>query len=124
MPRVRLCRLCRRSAKIATRKNKADAAKAKLFGKIGKQIAQAVRQGGPDQVANARLREALAAAKVAQVGGTLPSSSRQLVLPALLQPAGTHQTPDQYSPRQLEAWSRSQLLLTPLVGPTARLKVS
>ncbi|KAL4433067.1 hypothetical protein ABPG77_006494 [Micractinium sp. CCAP 211/92] len=57
----------RRSAKIATRKNKADAAKAKLFGKIGKQIAQAVRQGGPDQVANARLREALAAAKVAQV---------------------------------------------------------
>lgn len=35
-------------------------------GKIGKQIAQAVRQGGPDQVANARLREALAAAKMAQ----------------------------------------------------------
>lgn len=57
----------RRSAKIATRKGKADAQKAKLYGKIGKQIAQAVRQGGPDQVANARLREALAAAKMAQV---------------------------------------------------------
>jgi transcriptional/translational regulatory protein YebC/TACO1 len=58
---------CRRSAKIATRKGKADAQKAKLYGKIGKQIAQAVRQGGPDALANARLREALAAAKVAQV---------------------------------------------------------
>lgn len=40
-------------------------------GKIGKQIAQAVRQGGPDQVANARLREALAAAKMAQVTALL-----------------------------------------------------
>lgn len=100
MPRVRLCRLCRRSAKIATRKNKADAAKAKLFGKIGKQIAQAVRQGGPDQVANARLREALAAAKVAQVGGPLPSSSRQLVLPALLQPAGAQSLPAHHSEQQ------------------------
>lgn len=66
---------CRRSAKIATRKGKADAAKAKLFGKIGKQIAQAVRQGGPDQVANARLRDALAAAKAAQVGQRLAASA-------------------------------------------------
>lgn len=110
----------RRSSKIAARKGKADAAKAKLYGKIGKLIAQAsagaccggeaedrvdnercqaplcrrcsdaplpanwsvpasfcpspyppdaqaVRAGGPDQVANARLREALAAAKAAQV---------------------------------------------------------
>lgn len=57
----------RRSAKIAGRKGKADAQKSKLYGKIGKQIAQAVRQGGPDTVANTRLREALAAAKLAQV---------------------------------------------------------
>lgn len=59
---------CRRSAKIAVRKGKADAQKSKLYGKIGKQIAQAVRQGGPDALANTRLRDALAAAKMAQVG--------------------------------------------------------
>lgn len=57
----------RRSAKIATRKGKADAQKAKLYGKIGKLIAQAVRSGGADPIANARLREYLAQAKVAQV---------------------------------------------------------
>jgi transcriptional/translational regulatory protein YebC/TACO1 len=60
-------RLCRRSSKIATRKGKADAQKAKLYGKIGKLVAQAVRLDGPDPVANTRLREALAAAKMAQV---------------------------------------------------------
>ena len=81
----------RRSAKIATRKGKADAAKAKLFGKIGKQIAQAVRQGGPDQVANARLREALAAAKVAQVGGALAGSDSCLCrLPCGGQQSSSH----------------------------------
>ena len=58
---------CRRSAKIAVRKGKADAQKSKLYGKIGKQIAQAVRQGGPDALANSRLKDALAAAKAAQV---------------------------------------------------------
>ena len=57
----------RRSAKIATRKGKADAQKAKLYGKIGKLIAQAVRSGGADPMANARLREYLQQAKVAQV---------------------------------------------------------
>ena len=58
---------CRRSSKIALRKGKSDAQKAKLYGKIGKQIAQAVRQGGPDLLANARLRDCLAAARLAQV---------------------------------------------------------
>ena len=57
----------RRSAKIAGRKGKADAQKAKLYGKIGKLIAQAVRAGGPDQLANARLREVLAQAKAASL---------------------------------------------------------
>ena len=57
----------RRSAKIAGRKGKADAAKAKLYGKIGKLIAQAVRAGGADPIANGRLRDVLAQAKVAQL---------------------------------------------------------
>lgn len=57
----------RRSAKIAGRKGKADAQKAKLYGKIGKLIAQAVRAGGADVIANARLREILNQAKAAQL---------------------------------------------------------
>jgi len=57
----------RRSAKIATRKGKADAQKAKLYGKIGKLIAQAVRSGGADPIANTRLREVLLQAKAAQL---------------------------------------------------------
>lgn len=57
----------RRSAKIATRKGKADAQKAKLYGKIGKLIAQAVRSGGADPIANQRLREVLLTAKTAQL---------------------------------------------------------
>ena len=57
----------RRSAKIAVRKGKADAQKAKLYGKIGKLIAQAVRSGGNDPIANTRLREILAQAKLAQL---------------------------------------------------------
>lgn len=62
---------CRRSSKIATRKGKADAQKSKLYGKIGKQVAQAVRQGGPDVLANSRLKDALHAAKMAQVRAVL-----------------------------------------------------
>lgn len=57
----------RRSAKIAVRKGKADAQKAKLYGKLGKMIAQAVRSGGTDPIANARLREVLAQAKLANL---------------------------------------------------------
>lgn len=57
----------RRSAKIAGRKGKADAQKAKLYGKIGKLIAQAVRAGGADPIANTRLREILGQAKLAQL---------------------------------------------------------
>ena len=57
----------RRSAKIATRKGKADAQKAKLYGKIGKLIAQAVRSGGADPIANSRLRDILQQATVAQL---------------------------------------------------------
>ena len=39
--------------------------RAKLFGKLGKLIQQAAKAGGPDPMANPRLREALAAAKAA-----------------------------------------------------------
>lgn len=57
----------RRSAKIATRKNKADAIKSKLYGKIGKKIVQIVKQGGNDPVTNVKLAEIIRQAKEAGV---------------------------------------------------------
>ncbi|KAL6780128.1 putative transcriptional regulatory protein [Auxenochlorella protothecoides] len=57
----------RRSAKIALKKGKADGNKAKLYGKLGKLIAQAARAGGPDPVTNMRLREVLHQAKLASL---------------------------------------------------------
>ena len=50
-------------ANIKHRKSKADALKGKLFTKIGKEIAIAVKSGGPDPAANSRLRDAIAKAK-------------------------------------------------------------
>eukprot|EP00877_Chromochloris_zofingiensis_P013246 jgi/Chrzof1/8175/Cz03g00150.t1 len=52
----------RRSAKIATRKNKADAKKAKVYGKIGKQIISVVKQGGSDPATNNSLATLLSKA--------------------------------------------------------------
>ena len=53
----------RRSAKIAGRKGKADAKKAKLYGKIGKKIIQIVKAGGGDPATNARLHDLLRQAR-------------------------------------------------------------
>lgn len=54
----------RRSAKIAGRKGKADAKKAKVYGKIGKKIVQVVKSGGADPVTNSKLADILKQAKV------------------------------------------------------------
>lgn len=54
----------RRSSKIATRKGAQDAKKAKLYGKIGKEIVSAVKKGGsPSPVANPALAALLQFAK-------------------------------------------------------------
>ncbi|CAM6130065.1 unnamed protein product [Calypogeia fissa] len=45
----------RRSAKIATKKGAQDKKKAKLYGRIGKQIVAAVKRGGPSPVSNLAL---------------------------------------------------------------------
>ena len=55
----------RRSSKIALRKGKADAAKAKLYGKFGKMVRAAVLAGGPDPAGNPRLKDVLHQAKQA-----------------------------------------------------------
>ncbi len=48
---------------IAQRKGKSDAARANIFTKIGREIAVAVKQGGPDPASNSKLRDAIAKAK-------------------------------------------------------------
>lgn len=57
----------RRSSKIAVRKGKSDQQRAKLYGKIGKQIAQAARTGGTSPLENSRLKELMDIARAAQV---------------------------------------------------------
>ncbi|KAI8473710.1 MAG: transcriptional regulator TACO1-like protein [Monoraphidium minutum] len=53
----------RRSAKIALRKGKADAKKAKVYGKIGKKIIQIVKAGGADPATNSKLSDLLKQAR-------------------------------------------------------------
>lgn len=57
----------RRSDKIAQRKGKSDAAKAKVYGRIGKKIIQYVKSGGADPSTNSRLSDLLKQAKEAGV---------------------------------------------------------
>jgi len=57
----------RRAAKIAARKGKSDALKAKLYGKFGKRLAQCVRQGGNDPTQNLALADLIEEAKAARV---------------------------------------------------------
>ena len=49
------------------KKEKTDAARAKVFTKIGKEMAIAVREGGPDPVSNSKLRDLIAKAKANNV---------------------------------------------------------
>ena len=48
---------------IKHKKEKSDAAKAKIFTKVGKEIAVAVKAGGPDPAVNGKLRDLIAKAK-------------------------------------------------------------
>ena len=52
---------------IKRKKEKTDAAKGKIFTKIGREIAVAVREGGPDPAGNSRLKDCIAKAKAANV---------------------------------------------------------
>lgn len=52
---------------IKNKKEKTDAQKGKVFTKIGKEIAIAVREGGPDPNGNSKLRELIAKAKANNV---------------------------------------------------------
>ena len=52
---------------IKRKKEKTDNARAKVFTKIGREIAIAVREGGPDPSANSKLKEVIAKAKAKNV---------------------------------------------------------
>lgn len=52
---------------IKNKKEKSDAAKAKVFTKIGKEIMVAVKEGGADPASNSRLRDLIAKAKMNNV---------------------------------------------------------
>ncbi|NLM50073.1 MAG: YebC/PmpR family DNA-binding transcriptional regulator, partial [Clostridiaceae bacterium] len=48
---------------IKHKKEKTDAQKAKIFTKIGREIAVVVKQGGPDVESNPRLKDVIAKAR-------------------------------------------------------------
>ena len=50
-------------ANIKHKKGKADAARGKIFTKIGREIAIAVRDGGSDPTSNGKLRDVIAKEK-------------------------------------------------------------
>ena len=52
---------------IMHKKEKTDSARAKIFTKIGKEMAIAVRDGGPDPVSNSKLKDLIAKAKANNV---------------------------------------------------------
>ncbi|HKL94700.1 MAG TPA: YebC/PmpR family DNA-binding transcriptional regulator [Clostridia bacterium] len=52
---------------IQQKKGKSDAARANVFTKLGREIAVAVKNGGPDPNSNSKLRDAIASAKAANM---------------------------------------------------------
>ena len=50
---------------IQAKKGKADAARGKIFTKLGRELLIAVKEGGPDPDNNSRLRDVIAKAKEA-----------------------------------------------------------
>ena len=52
---------------IKRKKEKTDAQKGKIFTKIGREMAVAVREGGPDPMNNGKLRDLIAKAKANNV---------------------------------------------------------
>lgn len=52
---------------IKRKKEKTDGARAKVFTKIGRELAVAVKSGGPDPAANSRLKDVISKAKAANV---------------------------------------------------------
>ena len=65
-------------ATIKRAKGKTDAARSKVFTKIGRELAVAVKMGGPDPNSNASLRGVIAKAKAADRKSTRLNSSHAI----------------------------------------------
>ena len=52
---------------IQAKKGKADAARGKIFTKLGREILIAVKAGGPDPVSNSKLKDVIAKCKAANM---------------------------------------------------------
>ena len=52
---------------IAAKKGKADAARGKVFTKLGRELLVAVKQGGPDPAGNSKLKDVIAKCKAANM---------------------------------------------------------
>ena len=63
---------------IKRKKEKTDAARAKIFTKIGKEMAVAIRAGGPNPASNSKLRELIAKAKARRFSLTVASSAERI----------------------------------------------
>ena len=65
---------------IKRKKEKTDNARAKVFTKIGREIAIAVREGGPDPASNSKLKDVIAKAtalsKKPRAKATAPTTKR------------------------------------------------
>jgi YebC/PmpR family DNA-binding regulatory protein len=57
------------AANIAGKKSKSDAARAKVFTKLGREISVVVKEGGGDPVSNQRLRDVIAKCRAANMPG-------------------------------------------------------
>ena len=55
-------------ANIKHKKQKTDAKKGKVFTKLGRELAVAVKQGGDDPEANSKLKDVIAKAKASKQG--------------------------------------------------------
>ena len=58
-------------ANIRIKKGKSDAQRGKVFTKLGREIAIAVKQGGANPDANSRLRDVIAKAKAANINDNI-----------------------------------------------------
>ena len=64
-------------ANIKHKKEKNDAAKGKVFTRIGREIAVAVKEGGADPANNSKLRDVVAKAKANNMPNDTAASRRQ-----------------------------------------------
>ena len=70
---------------IAAKKGKADAARGKIFTKLGRELLIAVKQGGPDPAGNSKLKDVIAKCKANNMPNDTINNAIKKALPTSLQ---------------------------------------